>query len=291
MKFSQYLAVAGILSIFGYGYAIPLTLAKCTPTPGYVYIARQISNNLLTYEFENPCFIAGASGGHFDDKKEAVLGKFDDKKGKVHSSFRVLEVAKFPVDDCLNAFINAAAYFEAWCTLRITKLSKNQLLCPMSPEPFQKMVDDIQTALIPRLKLDIPPTSSIVPCANSRGYVNALFTSFTEDRINGDHRSFICVWIFESLNNLPDPGSLLEGITLPRVEISPDSDFRAFPVENCSAAVDKANLAIYKEYPRTYWYAGMSTFYGQPCILTYEEETFDHFTRVVANAIAKNRLE
>lgn len=271
MKFSQYLAVAGIFSIIGYCYAIPLASDVCTNSPGYVYITREIiTDQNLADQFGQFVFITGSSEVDLDEYIVVTTLGY---------GLPVREEARFPVGDCTHALQIAVTAANTDCI----SLKANQFDCfYMKPDRFDRMVNDIKTEIFSQslVKLDIPPTSSIEPCENSPGYVNALFTHF----IRENQRSLICTWIFKSLNYLPHPWNKLHGITLPEIEVSPSSDFRAFRVKDCSAAVDNAYLAIINNYAPGFWRC--STLYGQPYNFTFKEETFAHFKKVIEDAIA-----
>ena len=271
MKFSQHLAVAGILSIFGYGYAQDIQLLPCMDdNPGYVYILVENITPELAISLGSVWLITGSSGAPPNEK---IIGD--------SHYFSFIEAARYPVNDCgksLSEVISfVSQFFESNSPWR-----GQQFPYYVAYQLFSGFSRAIEVSVFKRIMIKIPPTSYTLPAEHFSGYINVLFMSFTQ--ISGP--PFVCVVVFQSTDKVPDPAILHSGVTLPFMQLSSaNSSFTSFLVNDCSIAYEQVNYVMLMHYPDGYWSDRM--LFDQPCKVTFGDEKYQNFFEIVASAIAR----
>ena len=281
MKFSQYLAVAGILSILEYGCAILIKLPECSYTPGYVYIMQQSYNG----EVKNVGMYSVITGSSGAPPYDTIFGDI--------AGISFTEVARFPVNDCINSLnrVTSAVTFE-FLGLFNGNLGNDhdQSSFYVQNHQFQAFLNGIAASLHHWIQLRIPPTHWLSPCnEHSQGYANIFFMSLTKKH-DPKGTSYVCIRLFESSNIGQDPAPLLSRTLLPHWTIT-NTIFFPLKVDDCFNVADRVNSVFSKEYPDGYW--TNATLYGQSNIMCHTksgDEDYLHFIKAVEKAAAIPRV-
>ena len=165
MKFYSHLAVAGILSLLGYGHAL-----VCTNGPGYVYLVWMSSttNDESTYK------IMGTS-----------LAPLPMKINFKHPR-QQLELKRYPVSDCYRAIFAVLTAVDQpstsgdWVTGSLQNQEYFTVTVKNHPDKKVKFVRDIESAISEWVMFKVPPTLDRIHqgCGISRGYIHIFFLRF-----------------------------------------------------------------------------------------------------------------
>ena len=180
MKFSSSLAVAGILTLIGYGHTIrQIPSESCEYDPGYVYILRERYRASL-YK------IIGSSA-------PPPLYKIGS-----YNSDKIIEKGRFPVRNCNNAL---SAVLTAVRTSEFQEFPPNlgQSGFLVLENQYMDFHNDIETAIKPWVSVDIPPFNQMQSCRHSDGYFNIFILHV--GKYHNPSSDLHCVRVFGSSNN------------------------------------------------------------------------------------------
>ena len=252
MTKSSPLAFAGILCIFGYGYAI---LPGCTDAPGYVHLIWEHTQPDSAEKKGTVYEITGASG---------APPPYRISERPPSGDLTTYEKARFPVHHCTNALQMVLDRVR-----RSGYKYSSPLKFSVRENKFKEFFDAIQTGVASWIQVNVLPLDQIQVCyGSSPGYVHIAYVHITKP----GEPPFYCIRIFESSREVPNTLPKFELVTLPFMKILPSSPYVSYHVTDCERAISRLYIAMSVEYPRGYWKDYIV--YGQDCLRPNLSEDF-----------------
>ena len=236
----SYLAIAGILCTFGYGYV--LIPQSCTQpgVSGHVYIIWEYT----------PAATVGFLG-----RKYKIVGSSETppakRINKEQSNKTVKEIARYPVTHCLSAMGDVLHSIQLFGYNEFLEHDQSFLVLDGL---FDRFLYAIETSIERWVHVGIPFTN----CEHKLGNIQILFMHFAK----GNALPFNCVWIYTSSDTVPDLMNSIKLIKLPYHALK-DSHIASYVVTDCHDAADRLT-ELFVQHPKSY--LNEFNLYGIPCL-------------------------